>query len=606
MRLGPFILILCVPWLGAQTNSRALLDRYCAACHNQKLRTAGLAFEDLRIENVRSGADIWERILRQVRTGEMPPPGMPRPSEPVRADFVAAVQDGLDRAAAADPNPGRPPIHRLNRTEYGNAIRDLLGLEIDSSALLPPDDSGYGFDNIADVLSVSPALLERTLSAARRISRLAVSRPEGRPSVFVCQPVTAAADVPCARTILSALARRAYRRPVTQADLKPLLSFFSAGRKSGGFDRGMERALTALLASPDFLLRIERDPAGSALGTVHRISDLELASRLSFFLWSSIPDDELLDLAEQCKLRNPGVLEHQVRRMLDDPRSHTLVTNFAGQWLDLRRLPQIRPNTQIFSEFDNGLRQDFQRETELFLESVIHEDRSLVDLLDADYTFLNERLARHYGIPGVLGAEFRRVTLPDTRRGGLLGQGSILTLTSYSTRTSVVLRGKWILENLLGEPPPPPPPDVPALQPEASDGKPLSVRQQMQLHRSNAVCASCHARMDPLGFALENYDGVGKWRTDDAGAPIDASGKLPDGTEFIGPAGLRKVLVSRRQEFIATVTTKLLTYALGRGLEFYDQPAVRAIDRTAGSDSTFSSLVLGIVNSPPFQMTRSR
>ena len=515
----------------------------------------------------------------------------------------AAAQ--TDAPAGPDLDPGRLVAHRLNRAEYGNAIHDLLAVDIDGSALLPPDDSGYGFDNIGDVLAVSPALLEQYLAAARRISRLAVTNATSRSRVLVCRPKTSREETPCARRILGTLARRAYRRPVTDADVQPLMRFYAEGRHKNGFDGGIELALRAMLVSPEFLLRIERDPLGGVPGGVAAVSDVDLASRLSFFLWSSIPDEELLDLAEQGKLHEPAVLSQQVRRMLDDPRSVALVKNFAGQWLYLRNLASARPNSRAFPEFDEALRRDFQRETELFLEDVMRSDRSVVDLLDANYTFLNERLARHYGIDGVRGEEFRRVTLPDERRGGLLGQGSILTVTSYPGRTSVVLRGKWILENLLGEAPPPPPPDVPALQPEAANGKALSLRQQMEQHRRNAVCAACHARMDPLGFALENYDGVGKWRTEDAGEAIDAKGRLPDGTEVTGLPGLKEVLVNRQDRFIATLTGKLLTYALGRGLEASDREAVREIDQEAARDhSCFSAIVQAIVNSTPFRMRR--
>jgi hypothetical protein len=395
---------------------------------------------------------------------------------------------------------------------------------------------------------------------------------------------------------------------VTDADVKPLMAFYEAGRADGDFDHGVEMALRALLVSPDFLFRIERDPAGKAAGSVVRVSDFDLASRLSFFLWSSVPDDQLMDLAARGTLHDPAVLEQQVRRMLDDERSQALVTNFAGQWLYLRNLAGQRPDPDAFPEFDESLRQAFRQETDLFFQSFLREDRSVTEMLDANYTYLNQRLAEHYGVPNVYGSQFRRVTLNDPNRGGLLGQGSILTVTSYPDRTSVVQRGKWILENLLGAPPPPPPANVPDLKAHGEDGTPRTMRAAMEQHRADPVCASCHARMDPLGFAMENFDGVGKWRAEDAGHAIDVSGTLPDGTKFVGPAGLKKLLeTTDRDQFVSTVTSKLLTYALGRGLEYYDQPAVRAIDRDAAHDNyTLSSLITAIVKSTPFQMRRTQ
>ncbi len=736
----------------------ALLNRYCGSCHSDKAHIAGISVEGLNVANVSDGANSWEKILRKLSSGQMPPPGLPRPDAATTKEYTAWLESSLDRVAVEHPNPGRPAIHRLNRTEYGNAVRDLLSLNIDAGSLLPPDDSGYGFDNIADVLSVSPVLIERYISAARKISRLAVGDPKvtaatdqyavargagqmdqvsddlpmgsrggtaiqhyfpvdgvytvrvlmrpggqqasddkphydirmpvkagarilgvtflkesGRPelvspirggrgaapapkadnalpseldlrldnarvklfdvpgsnaaidsvwiggpydvegpgdtasrrSVFECHPVAASDEAPCATKILSTLARRAYRRPVTQADVQPLLKFYRAGRSAGNFEDGVEMALRGMLVSPNFLFRIERDPVASPPGSVHRISDIELASRLSFFLWSSIPDDELLKVAEQGKLASPAILDGQVRRMLADTKSKALVTNFAGQWLYLRNLALLRPDPDAFPEFDEGLRASFQHETELFFETILREDRSVLDLLGANYTFLNERLARHYGVPDVYGNAFRRVSLSDGNRGGLLGQGSILMVTSYPNRTSVVQRGKWILENLLGTPPPPPPPDIPDLKAHGEDGKQLTMRQQMEKHRANATCASCHSRMDPLGFALENFDGVGKWRTKDAGSEIDASGVLPGGVKFTGPAELKKILLTRHDEFVATLSAKLLTYALGRGIEYYDQPAVRMIAREAALDNyRMSALVTSIVKSTPFQMRR--
>jgi hypothetical protein len=452
----------------------------------------------------------------------------------------------------------------------------------------------------------------------REVSKVTIGGPydatgqgdtPSRRKIFVCRPTGPADEGSCARTILTALAHRAFRRPVSQADVQPLLAFYERGRREGDFDAGIENALEALLVAPEFLFRIERaeqDPRAAAAGRVHRISDVELASRLSFFLWSSIPDAELLDVAEHGKLKDPAVLQQQVRRMLDDPRSEALVGNFGGQWLYFRNVATVRPDPDIF-RFDVSLREALQKETALFFDSMLREDRSVLDLLAADYTFVNERLAQHYGIPGIYGPQFRRIVVTDANRRGVLGQGSVLTVTSYPNRTSVVQRGKWVLENLLGMPPPPPPANVPSLTPHGQDGKALSMRQQMELHRTNSVCAACHNRMDPLGFALENYDGVGRWRTEDAGSAIDPSGTLPDGTTFEGPAGLTNLLLTRyRDQFVRTAAEKLLTYALGRGLEYYDQPAVRSIAREAARDNyRMSSLITAVVRSTPFQMRKA-
>jgi hypothetical protein len=754
-RLFPFALAFTAIFpLSAQQSS--FLAKNCATCHSQKVHTAGVVLQGVDITNPGPNAAVLEKALRKVRTGEMPPAGIPRPPAADAAAFTSTLETALDHAAAQHPNPGRTAIHRLNRAEYSNTIRDLLALDIKPGAQLPIDDSGYGFDNIADVLSVSPMLLERYMSVGRKIARLAVGDPSVKPvtdefpfrrtggrgrierasdelpfdsaggmaqpyyfpvdaeysikvkmngdnaptheirmpvkagwrtvgvtflrdstkpelpqpagrrggqagappggprapleldvrldgaelkrfkaggppdglpgldkliiagpynvtsrgdtpsreKIFVCRPKSESEEPACAQKILANLAHHAFHRPVTDADVKPLLSFYSEGRKEGDFDHGIEKALRALLVSPDFIFRSEHDPRGAAPGTVYRISDVELASRLSFFLWSSIPDDQLLSLAEKGKLSDPAVLEAQVRRMLDDCRSDALVSNFAGQWLSLRNLAVVKPDPDAFPEFDESLRQSFRTETELFFANVLREDHSVLELLDANYTFLNDRLADHYGIPNVYGSQFRKVVLSDPRRGGLLGQGSVLTVTSYPDRTSVVQRGKWILEALLGTPPPPPPPDIPDLMPHGKDGRKLTMREQMEQHRTNAVCASCHTRMDPLGFALENYDGVGRWRDKDAGSTIDASGKLPDGSKFTGPAELRKTLVtSRRDEFVNTVTEKMLMYALGRGLEYYDKPSARAIMReTAQHDYRMSALITAIVKSTPFQM----
>ena len=770
---------------------RALLDRYCVTCHNDRLKTAGLALDTLDLKRVGEFPEVWEKVVRKLRAGVMPPAGRPRPDQPAYDGLATWLETALDRAARANPDPGRTePFHRLNRAEYQNAIRDLLALDIDITARLPPDDASYGFDNIAGVLKMSPTLMDRYLSVSRHISRVAVGRPvasqnvdtfrirpdypqdrrlEGLPfgtrggtrirhtvpvdatyliqvrlsrragnganedvprfdeshdlelsvdgarvalftlagdpaptgervdpnygdakrndldaswkvrlpleagpreiqvtflarspvvddtqarlpferpihysdqrrqpylgevviigpfdttgpgdtpsrrRIFLCQPKEADAgqrsdDTSCAQTILTSLARRAYRRPVADADLEPLLAFYQEGHASGGFDEGIQRALEFLLVSPDFLFRVERDPEAVLPNTAYRVSDLELATRLSFFLWSSIPDAELLDLAVQGELRRPAELERQVRRMLADPRSSALVSNFAAQWLFLRNLPALTPDPRLFPDFDEGLREAMRLETELFVESIIREDRNVTEFLTADYTFVNERLARHYGIPHVQGSYFRRITVLGGTRGGLLGQASILTVTAYPHRTSPVLRGKWVLENILGTPPPPPPPDVPPLEVTPGAAQALSMRERMAQHRSSPTCAACHAIMDPPGLSLEQFDAVGRWREVDASfAPIDATGALPDGTTFDGMAGLRQALLSRPEQFISTLSEKMLTYALGRGVEYYDAPALRAIlEDAARDDYRFSSLVLGIVNSTPFQMRRTQ
>ena len=773
----------------ASPDPRALLDQYCVTCHNERLATAGLLLDESDVEHVGAGADTWEKVVRKLRSGAMPPPGRRRPDQPTLDAFVTWLETELDREAAAYPNPGRPADHRLNQFEYGNAVRDLLALEIDAASLLPVDESDHGFDNIAAVLSMSPTLLERYMFAARKISRLAIGDPamgpvietfnisrglrqdermsedlpfatrggtlirhyfpldgeyvvkirlgrnftnsqirairtreqidvlldgaritrfniggecvesedpkcggtgiyrtspyqltaddalevrfsatagmhslgvafvkksaltegpaptllpprhtsstytaprmdidyvrlEGpynatgpgdtasRRRIFVCQPTgtTESAEEPCAKRIMETLARRAYRRPVTESDVETLLRFYRIGRREGTFEQGIQEALARLLVSPHFLFRIERDPANIQADAVYRISDLELASRLSFFLWSSIPDDELLEVAARGALSDPDILDVQVRRMLADRRATALVTNFGGQWLHIRNLKAVDPDARAFPEFDDNLRDAFQRETELFLESQMREDRPLEELLTANYTFVNERLARFYGIRNVYGTHFRRALLNDPRRAGLLGHGSILTVTSYATRTSPVVRGKYLLDNILGAPPPPPPPNVPPLVETGEGGQPLaSMRERMEQHRANPVCASCHTRMDPLGFALENFNAIGKWRTMDGTSPIDASGVLPDGTTFAGPTEFRQALLLRRDEFVRTFTEKLLTYALGRAVQYYDMPAVRTIMRDAAPDDyRWSSLILGIVKSGPFQMRKAQ
>ena len=759
---------------------RALLDRYCVTCHNTRLKTAALLLDRLDVNRVGADAEAWEKVVRKMRAGAMPPVGAPRPDGPAYDGFTTWLETALDAAAAERPNPGRTQtFHRLNRIEYQHAIRDLLALDLDMSGLLPADDAGYGFDNIAGILGLSPTLLERYMGAARKISQLAVGSPSLRPAfdvyrvapdlaqddrltdlplgtrggitvrhqfpldaqyeftielarnasnaiagltephqvevtidgervqlfsvgqrrpprivtaprpaalveadahlrvrvpvkagrrevivaflkrpsaetedlrrsflkpaitqgdtkgqpyldtvtisgphdgrsagdtpsrrrIFVCQPPNPGAEARCARQILSTLARRAYRRDVNETDLRFLLEFYREGRTTGTFEAGIENAIRRLLVSPAFLFRIEQDPPGVAPGMPYRISDLELASRLSFFLWSSIPDDQLLDLAGRGRLGDSDVLHEQVRRMLSDPRSQSLVSNFAGQWLYLRNVPAANPDPRLFPDFDDGLRQAFRRETELLFETVLRENRSVLEFLSADYTFVNERLARHYGIPNVYGSHFRRISLPrDSPRGGLLGQGSILTVTSFANRTSPVVRGAWIMENMLGSPPPPPPPNIPELKERNADGRVVSMRERMVMHRSNAACASCHAVMDPLGLPMESFDAVGRWRTrSESNKPIDTSGALPNGTTFDGPAGLRRALLSHPGTFITTVTEKLLTYALGRGVEHADAPAVRKVKRDASAhDYGFASLIAAIVESAAFQMRTSQ
>jgi len=763
------------PSVSQSSQQAAVLKQYCLTCHSDRLKTGGLSLESLDLTTLSAHAETWEKVVRRLRTGSMPPVGVRRPDQAGYDGLIGYLETELDRSAGTRPNPGRPLIHRLNRAEYANAIRDLLALEIgDVTALLPADDSSYGFDNIADVLGVSPLLQERYLAAADSISGLVVGDTEltpgsetfrlrqdlsqdkhieglplgtvggikidytfpldgeyafdvklyrnnqgatrgfdyeqqleiavdgervhlanfggqaelakyyenviptsdevdsrlkvrvpvkagprvvtvafiERPGVqdtkrlepyqrssfgpqdhtgyphietvtiggpfnasgagdtpsrrrlFVCRPAnnTAAAEEACARQVIGTVARRAYRRPIPAAELDNLIGFYKAVPAPATFDKRIQLTLRRVLASPKFVFRVEPDPPGTAPGATYRINDLELASRLSFFIWSSIPDDELLTLASQNKLRAPGVLEKQVRRMLADPKAGALGENFAGQWLQLRNLANAIPDPVEFPNFDDNLRHAFETETQLFFTSIAREDRSILDLLTADYTFVNERLAKHYRIPNVYGSQFRRVAVKDESRRGLLGQGSMLTVTSHSATTSPVLRGKWILENIYGTPPPPPPPNVPSLEPEGETG-PRTIRQQMEKHRNNAACASCHKLMDPIGFALENFDAVGAWRVKDVGATIDASGQLSDGTDVNGVVTLRNAIVKRSDVFARTLTEKLLTYAVGRGPTYNDMPVVRSVVRDAARQNyKFSSIVLGIVNSTPFQM----
>ncbi len=723
--------------------NQALINRYCVTCHNQRLKTAKLELDALDVTHPEKDALSWERAIRKLRGGMMPPPGAARPAVADAQALAASLETALDAAAAASPNPGAVRIHRLNRAEYSNAMRDLFALDVDMSALLPNDDISEGFDNIASALKVSPSFLDQYIMAARAMAKRAVGAPvpdgpakttlrgvndgtplppgarggvtgtflapfegdyeirtTGKPAlfavdgrmvdtggrthlpagdhtivmatigrslvesegalygfvpgaagtgyastgtlspgttavtgrgalaapivtiegpfdpkgaavetanrrkVFLCRPASPTEDTACATRIVSTLARKAFRRPVSNADLAPLMRFYVDGRKAGTFENGIENALTAMLSSAKFLYRAEPPPANTPPGTIYTLSDLELASRLSFFLWSSIPDDELLTLAEQHKLSAPKTLEAQVRRMLADPRSKTLTTNFAFEWLRVRDTASFDPDPYTYPAFDAPLRAAIRREMELFVDSVFREDRSVVDLLSADYTFLNERLAQHYGVPNVRGDEFRRVTLTDPNRFGLLGKASILMVTAYPNRTSPVLRGAYVLENLLGTPPAPPPPNVEAFKENKEGEQFKTIRQIMEAHRANPTCNACHGVMDPLGFALENFDSIGTYRGMDrfTRTAIDASGRLVDGTGVNGPADLRTALLAHSEQFVQTLTEKLLTYALGRSVEYYDMPSVRAIVRNAkAAEYTFSSIVLGIVNAPAFR-----
>jgi mono/diheme cytochrome c family protein len=747
------------------------LQIYCIGCHNGPTPFAGLNLDTIDFNNLEAHGETWEKLIRKLRARQMPPAGMPRPSEATYEALVNFIQSGRDHLAEVKPNPGRATLHRLNRPEYANVIHDLLALDIDVNDLLPADDIGYGFDNIGDVLSVSPLLMERYLATASKVARTAVGDtsmpvqyqtytiPHGlrqinrvneeapvgsrggtiirhffpvdgeyeisvtlqrdrndlvlgmdrdrkldlrldderlalfdipanetyagaraiggitapdanlkiripvkagtreiaatflkdtvlregviervrddavathfegvgtihvvgpykvqglgdtasREKIFICHPAARSDEQACAGKILANLAHHAYRRPVTAGEMSQLISLYRQGAQSNGFESGVRLALQKILVSPAFIFRAEYDPPAAAPGSVHRVSDIELASRLSFFLWSSIPDDELLAAAESGKLSDKSVLAAQVKRMLADPRSRELVKNFAGQYLYLRNIERVVPDPQNFPNFDENLRAAMATETEMVVESTLRENRPIPDLLKTDYTFLNQRLARHYGIKGIYGNEFRRVTLTDPNRFGLLGQASILTVTSYPNRTAPTIRGKWVLLQILGTPPPPPPPNVPSLKNDETV-KNLTMRQRMELHRSNPTCAACHKMMDPLGFALENYDGIGQWRANmgPGTPPIDSSGVLPDGTQFQGPAGLREVLASKQDMFVETFTEALLTYALGRGVEEYDRPVLRQITREAALDNyRWSDVILGIVNSTPFQMRRS-
>lgn len=750
-------------------SAKALVNQYCVGCHNDKTKSANFSLEKADLATVGDHADVWERVIRKLRAGMMPPPGLPRPALARYEGLRDWLEAEVDRKAGAHPNPGSVILHRLNRTEYANAVRDLLDLQIDAAALLPPDDSARGFDNVAGSLTISPTLLEAYNSAAARISRMAVgfwkspvesayispgdtsqterleNLPFGtrggmavrhlfasngeykftvanfgvgkfipgeklaffidgemvevrdyrgvglsaanssdndgtievtvpvkagshlvgvtflaenfRPSldlirqydrkslednpipqlqyhpvvgsmrirgpftatraedsaalrkVYICQPTSAEQETPCANQILTALMRQAYRRPVTAQDMEWVRGFYQEGRREGTFEDGIELALRRILTSPQFLVRAEREPDGTRQGQSYRITDLELASRLSFLLWSSIPDDALIEAASKNQLHLPLVLEREVKRMLADPKADALVENFGDQLFYLRNLPSTAPDGLFYPNWDDELRKSFRRETELLFQSVIKGNRSVIDLLNADYTFLNERLAKHYGVPNIYGPQFRRVTLgPELAyRRGLLGQGSVLALAwQQNFRTSPVKRGVWILENILGTPPPEPPPNVPPLEDSNADNKVMTLREQMTLHRKNEPCAGCHKLMDPIGFSLENFDADGSWRTKQGGqggVPIDASSVIWDGTKVNGPTELRQALLKYSPQFARTITEKLMTYSLGRGVEVEDMPVIRSIVRNAQRDNyKFQTILMGIVKSDPFQM----
>lgn len=586
------------------------LEKYCIGCHGGAKPKAGLALDVLKDEAALAGREsLLDKMLQKVRAREMPPKSRPQPTQR-EIDLAAAWFDAwLDRAHGKDP--GRVTVRRLNKVEYQNTIRDLIGIEFPAIDDFPSDDIGYGFDNIGDVLSLPPLLMEKYVVAADKIvvQAIVAEEPAARPlpeshrRILFCRPADSSKE-DCARKVLEKFAARAYRRPVKPRELDRLLDLVKLAESQGdSFEKGIQLALKAVLVSPHFLFRVELDAEPDNPKAIHAIGNHELASRLSYFLWSSMPDDELFDQARQGTLRKN--LDAQVRRMLQDQKARALVEHFAGQWLQTRNLKTATPDPDRFRDFDEALRSAMLKETGLFFEAIVKEDRSVLDLVDADFTFVNERLARHYNMPGIVGNEFRRVALKGDQRGGVLTQASILTITSHPTRTSPVKRGKWILENLLGEPPPPPPPDVPELKEDEKAVQSGSLRQRMEQHRANPTCAACHQRMDPLGFGLENFDAVGAWRARDGNVPVDATGILPGGQSFQGPRELKAILKSRKDAFARCLTEKLLTYALGRGLEYYDR---KAVDRIAGavakSDYRFSALVLEIVKSDPFQKRR--
>lgn len=588
---------------------RPIFAKYCVSCHGGKKPKAHLALDAFKDEDAFSkDPELLDKIQEKLRAREMPPQNKPQPGQDERKTITRWIDAKLAKLSQSVPgqrDPGRVTIRRLNRVEYNNTIRDLVGIDFHGADDFPCDDVGYGFDNIGDVLSMAPILMEKYLDAAERIVAKAFETPQVRERIMFCQP-TEQTKIDCARKIIERFVFHAYRRAVKTDEVDRLVGLVRQAEAQGdSFDKGIQLALQAILVSPHFLFRIELDSQPRNEQAIHAVNDFELASRLSYFLWSSMPDHELFEQARQGKLHEEPILESQVRRMLKDGKAHSLVENFAGQWLELRSLKNVSPDPGLFPGFDEALRAAMLKESELFFGAVAKEDRSILDFLDADFTFLNERLARHYGINGVHGDQFQRVHLTTDQRGGILTQASILTVTSNPTRTSPVKRGKWILDNLLGTPPPPPPPDVPELK----EGKELTgtLRQRMEQHRANPSCATCHQRMDPLGFGFENYDAIGTWRTLDGKSPIDPSGVLPDGKSFKGPKELKAILKGKEEEFRRCFTEKLLTYALGRGLEFYDKAAVEQISRNlAQKGNRFSALVVEIVKSDPFQKRRGK
>jgi hypothetical protein len=583
------------------------LNTYCTKCHGGDEPKADLSLAAFRSTSaIGKERSTWEMVLEMTEHGEMPPEDQVQPSAEEREKFVDAVTEELSKFDCIGKQyPGRVTIRRLNRAEYNNTIRDLVGVGFRPADGFPSDDVGNGFDNMGDVLSMSPILMEKYLAAAETIIESAFENAESRSRIVICQPDDRRNEEECARQILTRFATRAFRRPVADEELDRLIQLMNGSREHGAeYTQSLQLALQAVLTSSQFLFRVELDSEPDEPDATRELDDYELAARLSYFLWSSMPDDELFAIAAQNALRDDGVLPAQIRRMLADPKSESLVKNFAGQWLQLRSLPNMSPDPERYPEFDAALREAMRQETELFFQSVVDQDRSVLDFLDADYTFVNQRLARHYGLPDVEGDEFRRVSLTG-QRGGVLTHGSILLLTSNPTRTSPVKRGKWILDNLLDQPPPPPPAGVEELNEE--DDLLGSLRERMEQHRANPTCASCHKRMDPLGFGLENFDAIGGWRDLDGKHAIDASGILPSGEQFRGPKELMRILkTEKKDEFCRCLTRKMLTYALGRGLESYDRCAVDTImERLAENDYRFSELVFGVVTSDPFRMRGS-
>jgi mono/diheme cytochrome c family protein len=589
-------------------NIRPIFSKYCVECHGGSKPKGHLGLDAFKDEaSILKSPEVLDKIQEKIRAREMPPMNKPQPDREELKVLRTWLDDKLAKLSqsSGQRDPGRVTLRRLNRVEYNNTIRDLVGIDFHPADDFPSDDVGYGFDNIGDVLSMAPILMEKYLDAAEKIVAKAYQTPEARKRILFREP-TDKTKLECARQIIERFALHAYRRPVKPEEVDRLVGFVTQAEAQGdSFDRGIQLALQAVLISPHFLFRIEIDPQPRDEKAVHRVNDFELANRLSYFLWSSLPDDDLFELARQDKLHEDKNLEAQVRRMLKDPKARSLVENFAGQWLELRSLKNATPDPGLFPAFDESLRSAMLKESGLYFEAMIKEDRSILDFLDADFTFLNERLARHYGIPGVKGEQFQRVHLTGDQRGGILTQSAILTVTSNPTRTSPVKRGKWILDNILGTPPPPPPPDVPELK----DGKELTgtLRQRMEQHRANPSCATCHQRMDPLGFGFENFDAIGAWRDQDGKFPIDPSGVLPDGKSFKGPKELKAILKGKEEEFRRCLTEKLLTYALGRGLEFYDKASVEEISRkVAQANNKFSALIVEIVKSDPFQKRRGK